>query len=364
MSTFAVTTVRVTITSHPNADALELARVGDYCSVVRKGQFQSGDLVAYIPEQALVPEPILDELGLKGRLAGAGKNRVKAIKLRGVLSQGICLPAREGWLEGTNLATLLGITKYEPPVPTHMNGVLYPAGLDRCMKYDIENFKRFPEVIEPGEEVIFTEKIHGTWCQLGLVPEAMAHPKHGCLVVSSKGLAAKGLALMPDAEKNATTLYLRVARNLDITTRLRRVFGEQFAAGMPVFVLGEVFGKGVQDLSYGAVAASEDKIGFRVFDIYVGPAGSGHYLSHEALSQACQALELARVPVVYRGPFSREVMVEHTNGRESVSGSKLHLREGVVIRPVHERHDDLLGRVQLKSVSEAYLLRKGGTEYN
>lgn len=364
MSTFAVTTVRVTITSHPKADALELARVGDYCSVVRKGQFQSGDLVAYIPEQALVPEPLLEELGLTGRLAGSAKNRVKAIKLRGVLSQGICLPAREGWEEGADVTTLLGITKYEPPVPTHMNGVLYPAGFDRCMKYDIENFKRYPEVIKAGEEVIFTEKIHGTWCQLGLVPEAMAHPEHGCLVVSSKGLAAKGLALMPDADKNATNLYLRVARTLDIVNRLRLVFGDQLSTEMPVFVLGEVFGKGVQDLSYGAVAASEDKVGFRVFDIYVGQPGSGHYLSHEALSQACQDLELARVPVVYRGPFNREVMLEHTNGRETVSGSKLHLREGVVIRPVDERYDDKLGRVQLKSVSEAYLLRKGGTEYN
>ncbi len=364
MSTFAVTTVRVTIAPHPNADALELARIGDYCSVVRKGQFKTGDLVAYIPEQALVPEAVLESLGLVGRLAGSGKNRVKAIKLRGVLSQGICLPAHEGWDEGIDVANELGITKYEPPVPTHMSGAVYPAGLDRCMRYDIENFKRFPDVIAAGEEVIFTEKIHGTWCQLGWMPEAMAHPEHGRLVVSSKGLAAKGIALVPDAEKNASNLYLRVARKLEISARLSRVFGEELAAGKPVFVLGEVFGRGVQDLSYGAVANSEDELGFRVFDIYVGVPGSGAYLGHEALSQACRALELARVPVVYRGPFARETLHEHTNGRETVSGKKLHIREGVVVRPVVERHHDKLGRVQLKSVSAAYLLRKGGTEYN
>ncbi len=364
MSTFAVTTIRVTIASHPNADALELARIGDYCAVVRKGQFQTGDLVAYIPEQAVVPVDVLESLGLTGRLAGPDKNRVKAIKLRGVLSQGICLPARKGWTEGMDVTAELGISKYEPPIPTHMGGAVYGAGLDRCMKYDIENFKRYPDVIEAGEEVIFTEKIHGTWCQLGLVPESMAHPEHGRLVVSSKGLAAKGLAMIPDAEENASNLYLRVARSLDIASRLSRVFADELASQKPVFVLGEVFGRGVQDLSYGAVASTETQLGFRVFDIYIGLPGSGHYLGHVALSKACRELELMRVPVVYRGPFSRETMYEHTNGRETVSGKQLHIREGVVVRPVVERYDDSLGRVQLKSVSDAYLLRKGGTEYN
>ena len=42
MSTFAVHVVRVAIEPHDNADALEIARVGDYRSIVRKGQFQSG----------------------------------------------------------------------------------------------------------------------------------------------------------------------------------------------------------------------------------------------------------------------------------------------------------------------------------
>ena len=55
MSTFAVHVVRVAIEPHDNADALEIARVGDYRSVVRKGQFQSGELVAYIPEQPVLP---------------------------------------------------------------------------------------------------------------------------------------------------------------------------------------------------------------------------------------------------------------------------------------------------------------------
>ena len=189
MSTFAVHVVRVAIEPHDNADALEIARVGDYRSIVRKGQFQSGELVAYIPEQSVLPDALLDELGLRGKLAGKDGNRVKAIKLRGVLSQGLVYRARPGWELGQEVAALLGVSKWEPPPPpAHMSGVCYGAGPDRCVKYDIENFKAYPEVLVPGEAVVFTEKIHGTWCQIGYLPPSMIDDQ-GHLVVSSKGLA-------------------------------------------------------------------------------------------------------------------------------------------------------------------------------
>jgi hypothetical protein len=124
-------------------------------------QFESGDLVAYIQEGSLVPEDVLEELGLVGRLAGPEENRVKAVRLRGILSQGLCYPAKDEWSEGDDVSEELGITKYEPPVPSQMGGEVYSAGSHRTIKYDIENFKRYPDVLEEGEEVVFTEKIHG-----------------------------------------------------------------------------------------------------------------------------------------------------------------------------------------------------------
>ncbi|MCB9741403.1 MAG: RNA ligase (ATP) [Alphaproteobacteria bacterium] len=362
MATFNVRVVRLQVEPHQNADALELARVGDYLSVVRKGQFLSGDLGAYIPEQAIVPVELLREMGLEGRLAGKDADRVKAIKLRGVLSQGLVYPAREGWTEGQDVTALLGITKYEPPVPTDMSGEVYAAGLERCMRYDIENIKAWPEVFTEGEPVVFTEKIHGTWTQLGLMPEALAHPEHGRLVVCSKGLGGRGLAFMPFAEANANNLYLRVARALDIEARIEEAFPEAMAAGEPVFVLGETFGRGVQDLDYGAVGGTEPS--FRVFDVYVGLPGQGRYLDDHPLDMACARLDLERVPVVYRGRYSRAALADYTDGDELVSFERRHLREGVVVRPRVERRHDGLGRVQLKSISARYLLRKGGTEFN
>ena len=361
MSEFKTEVVRLRIEAHPNADRLEIARVGDYQSIVGKGVFSTGDLAAYIQEGSIVPEDVLEELGLVGKLAGSAGNRVKAARLRGILSQGICLPARAGWSVGDDVSGVLGITKYSPPIPTDMSGEVFDAGPSRTIRYDIENIKRYPDVLVAGEPVRITEKLHGTFCCIGVLSTQDAHPEHGRLAVSSKGLGGKGLAFIPDDSVNAANLYLRAAREYEVFEHVHAL-----AESASHFVLGEVFGQGVQDLSYGATTAKAGGVGFRVFDVRVGALGdpSGRWMGDEELTAFCDEVGLEQVPVLYRGPFDRDTLLELTDGRETVSGEGKHLREGVVVRPLDERRDDELGRVQLKSVSAAYLTRKGGTEYN
>jgi RNA ligase (TIGR02306 family) len=80
----------------------------------------------------------------------------------------------------------------------------------------------------------------------------------------------------------------------------------------------------------------------------------------------CASTGLSTVPLVYRGPFSKAVLLQHTSGPETLSGRGVNIREGVVVKPSTERYDATLGRVLLKSVSEAYLLRKNpqATEFS
>src|SRR5690606_6819973 len=130
MSTLRVTAEVLTIHEHPNADALELAQVGLYRAVVAKGVYRTGDVAVYIPEQAVLPAELIEELGLTGRLAGGNRDRVKAVRLRGELSQGIvCRPRaladvdlEQAAKDGTDFAERLGITKWVPPVPPTMSG--------------------------------------------------------------------------------------------------------------------------------------------------------------------------------------------------------------------------------------------------
>ena len=363
--------VRLRIEPHENADALELAAVGGYRAVVVKGRFQTGDLAVYVPEGSVVPGYLQERLGVAGRLAGSQKDRVKAIRLRGVLSQGLVVPTEadgtlangEGGVvrvrEGDDYAAFLGVEKYVPPVPASMAGAVWAAGQDRTLAYDVENVKRWPDVLVEGEEVVVTEKVHGTLLGVGVVPEGLAHPAHGRVVVFSKGLGAKGLAF--DRTEGDANLYTRMATDYGVADAVLRAFGDEAGAlDEPVFVVGEAFGAGVQDLSYGAGA---ERLGFRVFDVYVGRRGRGGYLDDAALDRACAAMGLDRVPVLYRGPYSDAVLADLTGGAEAVSGAEAHLREGVVVRPTTEREDARVGRVQLKSVSDGYLTRRGGTEY-
>src|SRR6185312_807199 len=109
MSSFEVKIHRIKVEAHPNADRLEIGRIvgQDYQFIVGKGQFTDGSLFVYIPEAAIVPDWLLEEMGLVGKLNGLAKNRVKAQKFRGVLSQGLA---------------------YEPPsVKAGKNGAFVPS---------------------------------------------------------------------------------------------------------------------------------------------------------------------------------------------------------------------------------------------
>ena len=197
------------VSSHPNADRLDVARVGGWQIVIAKDQHKAGELAAYIPEQSLVPEALQKALGVEGRLAGSKKNRVKAVRLRGQLSQGLIYPLKDGCLIhpetgekkrfelGDDAREFLGITKYEPPVPVHMQGEAFASPI-RLPRYDVENWKSDPEAIPPGSKILITEKLHGTLCLAALYK--------GDALISSKGMASKDLALKP-SEKN---LYHRI----------------------------------------------------------------------------------------------------------------------------------------------------------
>jgi RNA ligase (TIGR02306 family) len=368
---------RLTIYPHPNADLLELAEVGLYRAVVGKGQFQTGDYAFYIPEQAIMPKGLIEELGLTGKLAGKDKNRVKAVRLRGELSQGIvCRPKeldnfwdvdkerpQDRYLEklaeiGDDWAESLGIVKWEPPIPVGMAGEV-EAALNLMRWPDIENIKRFPGIFTPGEPVVATEKVHGTCCLLTWQRDSDE------VWVTSKGLGGRSLAL----KASQANLYWRAVWRYRLA-EVARDLGASFNA-QRVGLFGEVFGAGVQDLHYGAAATQNDTLGYAMFDIAVERGGEteflGTNLAEVALAQLAneELRGVPWVPVLYRGPYDYEALAALAEGEETVSGQGLHIREGLVVRPSYERRSpETGGRAIAKFVAEGYLTRGGEvTEY-
>lgn len=126
-----------------------------------------------------------------------------------------------------------------------------------------------------------------------------------------------------------------------------------------IILFGELYGPGVQDLDYGIPAGD---IGWRMFDI----TANGEYLDWGLIAFLSMHYDVPTVPLLYSGPFKRELIDELTCGPTTVvSGteikSKFKGREGIVITPLVEETCSI-GRLILKSVSADYLDRKGAED--
>src|SRR6185437_3013240 len=197
MAEFEVLIERILkVEKHPNADRLSINTIRGYQCISANlddgsPRYKEGDLVIYVPEDTIVPEYLLrkgwwDKDKNKGMLSGKNGDRVKAIKLRGILSQGILYAVNiydnydpeehfcfmdhfSDAKEGQNVAELLGFKKYEPPLPTQLAGEVVYIGSQYVPKFDIENLKKWPNLFN-GLDVIVTEKLHGTCFISGYIP--------------------------------------------------------------------------------------------------------------------------------------------------------------------------------------------------
>lgn len=212
MSTFIVAVRRISkVLPHGNADKLDLAEVEGlaYQFVVPKGSAVPGDDVLYIPIDSVLPDELSVKLGVKNYLAGKDKNRVKTVKLRGAVSQGIVArpaAARDGWS--------------------------YERGVD----YDIENADNFVEVASllMDQPVFITEKLEGSnWSATRMADGTRFVSQHHYRIEPVEG---------------ATHDFWRVAQAqglLDALDRIAADFG-----GKQVTLRGEYLGPGVQKNIY------------------------------------------------------------------------------------------------------------------
>lgn len=356
MATFEVTIENITVHPHPNADRLEFAQVGLYNVVVPKGKYTTGDEVFYIPEFSILPESLITTLGLEGKLAGSKANRVKPVKLRGLLSQGLVAPLTvldEIDREVQDFSEFLEITKWEPVIPTSLSGSVESAP-ELVRWIDIENIKKFPDMFKEGEHVVIDEKIHGTNTSCTVINPTSEDAE---VLVTSKGLGSKNLVLKED-ERNA---YWRMFHKFNIKG-FAEFIGHKFPDAVKVAVFGETYGS-VQDLHYGL----NNELGFVLFDIRIHrETGEKEWLAPEVTEALAGEFGMPMAPRLYDGPYSIDIVTKLAYGPEMVSGTEANIREGVVVRPAADNESIVFNgeRKIGKFVSDDYLTRRGGTEYS
>ncbi len=150
ISTHLVEVVKIKLEPHPNADSLSIVKVYGYTVCVRTEDWQDGDLGAYIPPDSII-DTTRSEFSFLNKDINKPNVRIRVIKLRGIISMGLLIPAPSDSKEGDNVAGILGVRHYEPLIPTEIEvfcrdnpdviiyGEIY--GRVQSLKYGIDNIR-------------------------------------------------------------------------------------------------------------------------------------------------------------------------------------------------------------------------------
>jgi RNA ligase (TIGR02306 family) len=257
------------------------------------------------------------------------QHRIKAKKLRGVFSMGMLIPADPNWEVGQNVQQELRIDKWEPPLKLPRGMSFGPSNQEKDpgiipVYTDLDSLRKYKNVLEEGEEVILTEKIHG----------ANARYVHA----QDRFWAGSHRQFKKRDENN---LWWKAALKYDLENKL--------AQYPDMAIYGEVYGQ-VQDLRYDT---DQGEVRFAAFDLF--DVKTGRYVDYPDFVKFCQQIDVPIVPVLYQGPW-KDLLREQAEGKSTIAS---HMREGFVVRPVKERWHDRCGRVIFKLVGEGYLLRNG-----
>jgi RNA ligase (TIGR02306 family) len=262
--------------------------------------------------------------------------RIRTVRLRGQYSQGICfplsiLPPGTDITEGADVTDLLGIVKYEPPIPANLAGKVKGGFPGFLPKTDETRVQVLQEVLDAyrGTPCYVAEKLDGA--------SATFYLKDGAFGVCSRN---------QDLYETPENSIWRVARALDVENKLRTLGGD-FA------LQGEIVGSGIQGNKY--KRRDQTVYFFNVFDI-----ANYRHLDFTDFVGVMERLQLPTVPLL-------TAEYELTNDipalvQMSIAPSKLNPalpREGIVIRPLVERTTNiaLLGRVSFKAINPEFLVK-------
>lgn len=332
MSTHEAKVIRIEeILPHPDPETvnLGLVKVWDYQVVVNKNQWKVGELAVYVEPDTVVDGARPEFSFLNKDPEKPKQHRIKAKRLRGTWSEGLLTPAPEGFNEGDDAWETLGLIRYEPKMKNdfkHGDAEKGPVRLP-FGKYDLENFRKYHRLLQEGERVIISEKIHGANARFLFMNDRMW--------AGSRSMWKK---------PGETCLWWKAIDH--------NIWVADLCAQHPNKIFyGEVFGS-VQSLKYGA---NNGQIFLRLFDAWF--IDEKRWMDNALLLEILEEDQM--VPVFYDGPYSKEKVLELTDGPSVIPGAN-HIREGVVIKPAYERIDPRHGRVALKNVSNEYLLRSKG----
>ena len=320
----------------PGADMIELAIVDGWKVVVAKNvEHKVGDMVVYCEIDSFLPIKeefeFLRKSSYKKMSDGTEGFRLRTIKLKGQVSQGLILPLKDLQLPnkdllevGMDVTNLLGISKYEPPIPAELSGKvkgLFPSFLRKTDEERVQNLSNEYENLKQHKFYV-TEKLDGS--------SATFYSKDGVF-----GVCSRNLELL-ETEGNT---FWKVARELKL---------EEWLTSQDVnySIQGELIGESIQGNPY---KIKGQTVGFfNAFDI-----DTQEYLGLEGFEKLISSMGLKSVPILDREftlPDTIDELLTYAD-EKSVLNSNFD-REGVVIRSLDRK-------ISFKVISNKFLLNGG-----
>jgi hypothetical protein len=324
-----------------NADNIEVAKVlGWECVVKKSDNFKVGDLVVYIEIDSIVPDRPEFEF-LKER-----KFKVKTIKLRGQVSQGLIMPLnilpKRHYKEGDNVTKVLGVKKYDPQAELEQKlqeqranisknrvykflsryswfrRLIFRKRRDRFPKFikktDEPRIQLFPTICEDYKDLTFsvTEKIDGMSATYFLLknPKKRFANKNKYIF----GVCSRNLYLLQEGNSS----YWIIARKFNIKHVLEKLIGNNDY----IVLQGEIIGPGIQENKY-----QLSDYDFYVFN-YIYPHTQFNNLEAK---DALEPYGIKFVPILEDMKLKPTIqeMVEYSKGKSKLLPID---REGIVCR--------------------------------
>jgi RNA ligase (TIGR02306 family) len=327
------------------ADNIELAVVGGWNAITKKGEYEAGAKVVVATTDAVIPEALSDLMSVTSYLRKG--QRVRTVKLRGVYSECLLIPFKylapksleKNVKVGHDMMEILGITKFEPPIKQIQlasgRKIKYRDNQNFHIYYKFPNLKNVTGMFTEEDEVQITRKLHGTNARYGIVKKSKlsildkikrffgndwvdyeyVYGSHNC----EKGSDSQGFY--------STDVWRTIAERdgiKDILWREAKRQGvEELGSGLVIY--GEIYGAGIQsNYDYGLT-----DIKFAGFDITL----NGKYLTPETSEIIIEdVLLLPHVEVLYEGLWSQDIQDDFVF-KNFIEGTKVP-HEGIVIKHV------------------------------
>lgn len=323
------------------ADAIDVASIGGWKVVVKKGEYQADQLAVYCEIDSWIPHSIAPFLTKTGQFPKVYNNvegqRLRTVKLRGQISQGLLLPMSlrgsdslvVGALfnEGDDVTEFLGIQKWEPPAEFRAANAKgsFPHFIQKTDQERIQNLsKELAKWNATQHQWQITEKVDGS--------SMTVFYKDGEVGVCSRNLELKD---------DGTSTFWETAKAEGLVEKL-------IALGKNIALQGELIGGNIQGNSY-----KVDKFQFHLYDIF--DIDSQQYLLPNAVERIASQMNIRHVPVLESFTTydsQMQDLIAYAEGK-SVVGAKPE-REGLVFKSLTEPG------TSFKVISNKWLLKNEG----